>query len=147
MANTILLMTFPDCNPKYAKIKHIYIIRVCKRWYLCCCKVFSILLLTSSRKEHNVVYGLNELQLDDTLYEQSCKQPLFLGFWGDRIWKHKMNSWPADSQYVLGALWNQAKIWTKNNIVQFDSWESLRIITILWIFFILTGHVLYSAIK
>lgn len=38
--------------------------------------VLSVLLLAGGWVEDNVVYGLNELQLYHTLYEEPCKQPL-----------------------------------------------------------------------
>lgn len=39
-------------------------------------QILSILLLAGCWEEDDVVYGLNELQLNHTLYEQPGKQPL-----------------------------------------------------------------------
>lgn len=70
-------------------------------WYLCSCKVFRILFLTGSRKEDDVVDGLNELQLNHTLNEQRSKQPLFLSFCTMYTHKHNFNIRTHTASYQI----------------------------------------------
>lgn len=54
------------------------VMRVTKTLYLSSCKVFCVLLLTGGGEKHNVIDGLDQLQLHDALYEQGREQALLL---------------------------------------------------------------------
>lgn len=51
-------------------------------FYLSSSKVFSILFFTGGRKKHNVVDGLDQLQLHHTFDQQRCKQAMLLDLCG-----------------------------------------------------------------